>query len=247
MRGLAVLCLACAALAARAGEVTVAVAANFAAPMQRIASAFHAATGHDAKLAIGATGAFYTQVKSGAPFDVLLAADERTPARLEQEGLAVAGSRFAYASGRLVLWSAQPGFVDERGEVLSRGRFARIAIADPKLAPYGQAAVETLHHLRLYERLQPKIVQGENIAQALQFVATGNAPLGFVALSQVIDHGRIARGSGWIVPATLHAPIRQDAVLLVHGKDNAAALALMRFLRGDAARGVIRDFGYEAP
>lgn len=225
---------------AHPAEVTVAVAANFAAPMQRITAAFETDTGHRAKLAVGATGAFYTQIRSGAPFDVLLAADDETPARIESDALAVKGSRFTYALGRLVLWSAKPGVVDEHGEVLKVGNVDRIAIANPKLAPYGKAAVETMQKLGLYEHLTPRIVQAENIGQAFQFVATGNAPMGFVALSQAID----AKGSKWIVPDDLHAPLKQDAVLLAHGKDNAAAIALMQYLKGDKARGIIRAYGY---
>jgi molybdate transport system substrate-binding protein len=246
MRVLAALAIGLCALAARAGEVTVAVAANFTAPMQKIAAAFKADTGHDAKLAFGATRAFDTQIRNGAPFDVLLAADDETPARLEKEGLAAPGSRFTYAVGRLVLWSARDGYVDAKGEVLAHGDFERIAIANPKLAPYGAAAVETMQHLGLYDQLQPRIVQGENIAQALQFVATGNAQLGFVALSQV-THGRVAKGSAWLVPQSLHAPIRQDAVLLAKGRDNAAAAQLLKFLKGEKARGIIRAYGYELP
>ena len=217
-----------------------AVAANFAAPMQRIAAAFETDTGHRAKIAVGATGAFYTQIRNGAPFDVLLAADDETPARIEADALAVKGSRFTYAVGRLALWSAKPGVVDDHGEVLEREDLDRIAIANPKLAPYGKAAVETMQKLGVYERLKPRIVQAENIGQAFQFVATGNAPIGFVALSQVTQ----AKGSKWIVPDDLHAPLRQDAVLLAHGKNNEAATALMRYLKGDKARGIIRAYGY---
>nr|WP_255429206.1 molybdate ABC transporter substrate-binding protein [Ramlibacter albus] len=238
------LLLALVALPAKAGEVSVAVAANFTVPMQQVAVAFERATGHKARLAFGSTGRFYAQVKNGAPFQVLLAADEETPARLEREGLAVAGSRFTYAIGRLVLWSATPGVVDEQGAVLKRPDVSRLAIADPKLAPYGAAAVETLTGLNLLAAWQPRLVQGESIAQAHQFVATGNAPIGFVALSQVMVDGRVAKGSAWVVPERLHSPIRQDAVLLVSGKDNPAAAALMQFLRGGAARAIVRAHGY---
>jgi molybdate transport system substrate-binding protein len=245
MRALAAVALGLCALAARAGEVTLAVAANFTAPMRMIAAAFKADTGHDAKLAFGATGAFATQIRNGAPFDVLLAADDETPARLETDGFAAPGSRFTYAVGALVLWSARAGYVDAQGQVLARGDFERIAIANPKLAPYGRAAVQAMQHLGVYDKLQPRIVQGENISQAFQFVATGNAALGFVALSQLTQDGRIAKGSAWIVPASLHAPIRQDAVLLARGKDNTAARALLEFLKGDKARGIIRAYGYE--
>jgi molybdate transport system substrate-binding protein len=230
---------------AQAAEVKVAVAANFSAPMQRIALAFEQQTGHKAVLSFGGTGSFHAQIRHGAPFQVLLAADDETPRRLEAEGLGVPGSRFSYATGRLVLWSRQPGLVDGKGEVLRSGRFQRLAIANPKLAPYGAAAIETLTKLGLLAELQPRIVQGDSVGQAYQFVATENAQLGFVALSQVQADGRIVQGSVWIVPASLHRPIRQDALLLNAGKRNPAASALLDFLRGEQARAVIRSYGYE--
>lgn len=236
--------LGCAlALAARAGEVQVAVAANFTAPMQKIAPLFEADTGHKAVLAFGSTGRFYAQIRNGAPFDVLLAADDETPARLEQEGQG--SGRYTYAIGKLVLWSRQAGLVDDKGDVLRSGRFDRIALADPRLAPYGAAAIETLGRLALLDTLRPKIVQGENIAQTHQFIATENAQLGFVALSQVWSDGKLKEGSAWLVPATLYSPIRQDAILLNKGKANPAAAALLQYLRGDKARAVIRSYGYE--
>ncbi|HXF54766.1 MAG TPA: molybdate ABC transporter substrate-binding protein [Hyphomicrobiaceae bacterium] len=230
---------------AQAAEVSVAVAANFTAPMQKIAQTFEQDTGHKAILSFGSTGAFYAQIKNGAPFHMLLAADDETPAKLEREGLGVAGSRFTYATGRLVLWSRQPGLVDDKGEILRSGTFERLAIANPKLAPYGAAAIETMTKLGVLTEVQPKIVQGENIAQTYQFVATENAQLGFVALSQLMSDGGIAQGSAWIVPAHLHAPIRQDAVLLAPGKLNPAATALLAFLKNEKARAVIRAYGYE--
>lgn len=245
MRRFAAAALAlCLAAGARAAEVGVAVAANFTAPMQEIAAAFERDTGHKAVPAFGSTGRFYAQLKHGAPYQVLLAADGETPARLEQEGLAVPGSRFTYATGRLVLWSATPGVVDSQGEVLRRAGDGKIAIADPKLAPYGAAALQAMTRLGVLEALRPRLVQGESIAQAWQFVSTGNAPMGFVALSQVMAGGRIARGSAWVVPARLHDPIRQDAVLLAAGQGNPAAAALLAYLRGDTARAIIRAHGY---
>lgn len=228
----------------RAGTVPVAVAANFTPPMQKIAAAFEADTGHKAELSFGSTGKFYAQITHGAPFQVLLSADDTTPTRLEKEGKAVAHSRFTYAIGTLVLWSAQPGTVDAQGEVLRTGDFKHLAIANPRLAPYGLAAMQTMEKLGVAARLQARLVQGENIAQTHQFVATGNAPLGFVALSQVMVDGRVTRGSAWQVPADLHDPIRQDAVLLLPGKDSAAATALLGYLRGDKARAIIRSYGY---
>ena len=229
----------------RAGEVQVAVAANFTAPVKRIAADFEKDTGHKALLAFGGTGKFYAQIRNGAPFEVLLAADDTTPARLEAEGAAVAGTRFSYASGRLALWSAKAGYVDAQGAVLQTGNFRHLAIANPKLAPYGAAAVEALAALKLLDAVQGKFVQGENIAQAHQFVASGNAELGFVALSQVMQDGRIAAGSAWVVPAKLHQPIRQDAVLLKKGKTSPAAAAWLKYLRGDRAQAIIKSFGYE--
>jgi molybdate transport system substrate-binding protein len=231
--------------AASADEIQVAVAANFTAPMQKIAADFEKDTGHKAMLAFGATGKFYAQIKNGAPFEILLAADDETPAKLEKEGAAVAGSRFTYAIGKLVLWSAKPGFVDDKGEVLKSGNFTHVSLANPKLAPYGAAAVEALTALKLLDAVQPKFVQAENISQAYQFVATGNAELGFVALSQVMKDGKIAEGSAWIVPGSLYQPIRQDAVVLDKGRNKPAAEALMKYLKGDKARAVIKSYGYD--
>lgn len=232
------------ATAAAAGEVQVAVAANFTASMQRLAPLFEQQTGHKVVVSYGSTGKFFTQINSGAPFEVFLAADDETPAKLEQNGGAVAGTRFTYAIGRLVLWSRQVGAVDASGDVLRSASIDRLAIADPRLAPYGAAAVQTLRSLGLLERWQPRLVTGESISQAHQFVATGNAVLGFVALSQVYADGRIAQGSAWVVPTRLHDPIRQDAVLLARGRTNPAARALLEFLRSEPAQVVIRDAGY---
>lgn len=229
---------------AQADDVQVAVAANFTAPMQKIAAAFEKDTGHKAVLAFGATGKFYAQIVNGAPFEVLLAADDATPAKLEAEHRTVPGTRFTYATGKLVLWSAQDGYVDRDGQVLATGHYAHLAIANPRTAPYGAAAVETLTRLNLYDRVRGKLVQGENIAQTHQFVSTGNAPLGFVALSQVYRDGKFTAGSGWIVPANLHAPIRQDAVILARGGANPAARALEDYLKSDKAKDIIRSYGY---
>lgn len=234
-----------ASLPALADEVQVAVAANFTAPMQKIAADFEKDTGHKAVLAFGATGKFYSQIKNGAPFEVLLAADDETPAKMEQEGLAVSGSRFAYAIGKLVLWSAKEGIVDAQGAVLKKGQFAHLALANPKLAPYGAAAMEAMFKLGVAGALQPKFVQGENIGQTYQFVQSGNAELGFVALSQVYKDGKVSSGSAWIVPASLYAPIRQDAVITAAGKGKPAAEALMKYLKGDKAKAVIKAYGYD--
>jgi molybdate transport system substrate-binding protein len=235
--------------AAQAGEVTVAVSANFTAPMQKIAQVFEQDTGHKAQLAFGATGKFYAQIKNGAPFAVLLAADDETPARLEKEGLAVAGTRFTYATGRLALWSKTPSLVDDQGDVLRGNRFEKlgihkIALADPKLAPYGAAAMEVMTHLGVWPAVKTKLVQGESIGQTYQFVSTENAQLGFVALSQISFDGRITQGSAWVVPQSMHTPLKQDAVLLNAGKDNAAAIALLKYLQADKAKTIIRQYGY---
>ncbi len=233
------------ALPASAAEVRVAVASNFVAPMQKIAAGFERATGHKVLLASGATGKFYAQIRNGAPFDVLLAADATTPARLVEEGRADATSRFTYAIGKLVLWSPRSSFVDGRGEVLAQGDFRHLAVASPKTAPYGAAALDVLERLGLAERLRPKLVTGENIAQTYQFVASGNAELGFVALSQVMVDGKLGGGSAWIVPPDLYREIRQDAVVLSGVRDEGAARALLDYLRGDAAAKILRAHGYE--
>lgn len=232
------------ALPVHTEEVNVAVAANFTAPMNVIATHFENDTGHKAKLAFGSTGRFYAQIKNGAPFQVLFSADDETPAKLVQEGLAERATGFTYAIGSLVLWSAKPGFVDANGAVLRSGKFNKLAIANPKTAPYGRAAIETLTRLGLLAVVEPKFVQGENIAQTFQFAQTGNADLGFVALSQVMKDGKINEGSAWQVPTDMHEPIRQDVIMLSSGRGNAAAEALLKYLKTDKAKAVIRSFGY---
>ncbi|MGZ5526548.1 MAG: molybdate ABC transporter substrate-binding protein [Methylomonas sp.] len=228
-----------------AEAVLVAVASNFTKPMTEIAEAFEKSTGHSAKLSFGSSGKFVSQLENGGPFEVFLSADGKNSIKLEQSGLAVAGSRFTYALGKLVLWSATPGLVDDQGQVLSKGGFKHLALADPKLAPYGAAAVEVLKNLNLFDKLQLLFVQGENIAQTHQFISTGNAELGFVALSQVIDNGRIGTGSGWIIPADRYKPIRQDAILLKTGAENPAASALLKFLKSPEALAIIKKYGYD--
>ncbi len=228
-----------------ADEVQVAVAANFTAPIQAIAKDFEKDTGHKLVAAYGATGQFYAQIKNGAPFEVFLAADDSTPAKLEAEKEIVPGSRFTYAIGTLALWSAKDGYVDDKGEVLKKNEFQHLSIANPKAAPYGLAATQVLAKLGLTEATKAKIVEGQNITQAYQFVSTGNAELGFVALSQIYKDGKVQSGSAWIVPASMHEPIRQDAVILNKGKDSAAAKALVEYLKGPKAAAVIKSFGYE--
>ncbi|KIP99984.1 molybdate ABC transporter substrate-binding protein [Pseudomonas fulva] len=239
----------CASLAmagnALADQVQVAVAANFTAPMQAIASAFEKDTGHSVQASYGATGQFYAQISNGAPFEVFLSADDSTPAKLEKEGQSVDGSRFTYAIGKLVLWSPKDGVVDDRGAVLEKGDFKHLSIANPKAAPYGLAATQTLAKLGLSDALKGKIVEGQNITQALQFVSTGNAELGFVALSQVYKDGQITSGSAWVVPETMYEPIRQDALILKKGATNPAAKALVDYLKGPKAAEIIKAYGYQ--
>ena len=225
-----------------AADTRVAVAANFTEPAKEIAAAFAKATGHNAVLSFGSSGAFYTQMAHGAPFEVFLSADADRPKKAEEEGLAVPKSRFTYAIGRLVLYSTTPGLVDSKGAVLKTGSFAKIAIADPAAAPYGAAAVQAMTKLGVYAALEPKIVKGSSITQAYQFVATDAAELGFVALSQVVT---VPGGSRWIVPKTLHAPIDQQAVLLKTGAANPAAAAFMKFLKSRPALAIIKRYGYE--
>ena len=231
--------------AAQADEVQVAVAANFTAPIQAIAADFEKDTGHKLIAAYGATGQFYTQIKNGAPFEVFLSADDTTPEKLEKEGDTVKGSRFTYAIGTLALWSAKEGYVDAKGDVLKKNEYQHLSIANPKAAPYGLAATQVLEKLKLTEATKAKIVEGQNITQAYQFVSTGNAELGFVALSQIYKDGKVSSGSAWIVPASMHDPIKQDAVILNKGKDNAAAKALVEYLKGPKAAAVIKSYGYQ--
>ncbi|WP_242196494.1 MULTISPECIES: molybdate ABC transporter substrate-binding protein [unclassified Pseudomonas] len=242
---LATLIAAFALGSAQADEVQVAVAANFTAPIQAIAADFEKDTGHKLVAAYGATGQFYTQIKNGAPFEVFLSADDTTPKKLDDEGATVKGSRFTYAVGTLALWSAKPGYVDAKGEVLKKNQYQHLSIADPKTAPYGLAATQVLAKEGLSEQVADKLVTGQNITQAFQFVSTGNAELGFVALSQIYKDGKVTRGSAWIVPASLHDPIKQDAVILTKGKDSAAAKALVDYLKGPKAAAVIKSYGYE--
>ena len=227
-----------------ADDVQVAVAANFTAPIQAIASDFEKDTGHKLIAAYGATGQFYTQIKNGAPFEVFLAADDSTPEKLEKEGETVPGSRFTYAVGTLALWSAKDGYVDPEGQVLKEGTYQHLAIANPKAAPYGLAATQVLEKMGLTEKVKDKLVEGQNITQAYQFVSTGNAQLGFVALSQIYKDGKVSSGSAWIIPEALHDPIKQDAVILKKGANNPAAKALTEYLKGPKAAAIIKSFGY---
>ena len=245
------LCLVLIALAgasaagAHAAEAQVAVAANFAEPMKAIAAVLEKSTDHTLKVSTGASGAFYTQIKHGAPFDVFLSADNERPEMLEKEGLAQPGTRFTYATGKLVLWSARSGRVDDKGSVLKAPGLVKVAYANPKTAPYGTAAVQVLERLGLKDAITPKLVQGESIGQTYSFVKTGNADVGFVALSQVLSGGRLKEGSMWVIPQAHYDPIRQDVVLLKRGADNEAAKALLRLLQSPGIKDLIRSYGYE--
>lgn len=227
---------------AGAADTQVAVAANFTAPAKEIATAFTAKTGHHANLSFGSSGQFYTQITHGAPYEVFLSADPDRPKKAEQDGVGMPGTRFSYAIGRLVLWSTKPGLVDDGGRVLATGKFNKLSIADPAAAPYGLAAIQVLNKLGLYSKVQAKIVKGASITQAYDFVRTGAADLGFVALSQVINQ---PGGSRWLAPTADHAPIDQQAILLWTGAKNPAATAFMSFLKGPEARTIIKRYGYE--
>lgn len=233
--------LSLAAQSAVAAQTTVAVAANFTDAAKDIAAAYKEKTGNDAVLSFGASGQFYTQITQGAPFEVFLSADDERPKKAITDGFGVQGTSFTYAIGKLVLWSKQPGLVQGQ-DTLTKASFDKLSICNPAAAPYGAAAVETMRSLKLYDALQPKLVVGANISQAFQFVQTGNAEIGFVALSQVIDD---KAGSKWMVPQNLYAPIRQDAVLLKKGEGHEAATGFLSFLRGPEATAIIRKYGYE--
>lgn len=244
-RSLLSACLMLMAGALHAAEAQVAVAANFAEPIKAIAAVLEKTTGHTLKITVGATGRLFAQIKNGAPFDVLLSADTRAPEQLEADGLAQPGSRFTYASGKLVLWSADTARVDAQGAVLKTGGFRKLAIANPKTAPYGAASIEVIDKLGLSAALSPKLVQGESIGQTYNFAFTGNAEVAFVAMSQVLDGGRLKSGSMWVVPQHLYTPIRQDAVLMKTASGNEAALALMKLLQSPNIKTLIRSYGYD--
>lgn len=232
----------------RAASVLVAVASDFTRPMADIAGAFTEATGHTAKLSFGSTDKFVARIENGAPFELLLSADEKSPKRLEEAGLAEPGTHFTYAVGKLVLWSADETLVDAGGKILRNGGFRHLAVANPKLSPYGLAAEQTLKNLNLFNNAKPLFLFGDTVDRTRQLIDGGDAELGFIALSQVIGgDGAISRGSAWIVPDNLYQPIRQGAVLLKHGERNPAARALWDFLRESTAREIIKRYGYDAP
>lgn len=236
-----------AAFPVAAAEVRVAAASNFAAPLERIAPLFQKASGHTLKINLGSSGKLSARIRKGEAFDVFLSADEETPKRLMQEGLAVVGSRFVYATGRLVLWSVQPDLVDKNGAILSKGGFAKLAIANPRFSPYGIAAQETLTKLIMWNAIQRKLDKGDDLTETYQLAASERADLAFIALAQVMREGKVREGSWWLVPSTMHTPIRQSAVLLSDAQDQAAAKAFLVFLKSERARAVMRGFGYELP
>lgn len=224
---------------AHADRVKIAVAANFTAAMKELSALFHQSTGYTAVVSYGSTGKLYAQILNGAPFEVFLAADRERPSMLHDAGLG--DSPHTYAIGRLALWSPDPTLIDDRGEVLKRNDFARLAIANPKTAPYGAGAIEVLRKLGVEAQTRSKIVRGDNIAQTYQFVVTGNVPLGFIAVSQVLAN---SQGSAWVPPQSLYPALKQDAILLERGREAPAALSFVRFLQSDAARAVIQRHGY---
>lgn len=239
------LCVGLAHGTALAAQAQVAVAANFAEPMKAIAAVLEKTTGHTLKISTGASGAFYTQIRQGAPFDVFLSADNERPELLEKDGLAQPGTRFTYATGKLVLWSARAGRVDGQGAVLRAADLGKVAYANPRTAPYGAAAVQVLDRLGLKDAITPRLVQGESIGQTFNFVKTGNADVGFVALSQVLQGGKLKEGSMWVIPQARYDAIRQDAVLLRRGAENEAAKELLKLLQSPNIKDLIRSYGYE--
>ena len=226
---------------AAADEINVAVATNFVGAMDALVERFEATSGHTVLVSSGSTGGHYAQIKNGAPFEAFFAADTERPRLLEAEGLAVSGSRFLYAIGRVALWSTRASYVDDDGKVLEAGEFRHLAIANPDLAPYGAAARDVLMARGLWDRLQPRLVSGQDIGQAYSFVQTRNAELGFVAWAQLKQPNREIAGSYWLVPESLHRPIEQEAVLL---RDVPAARALVEFIKSAEAREIIRSYGY---
>ena len=233
------------AVNAKAAEIKVAVASNFANVLKEIAIEFQKDTGHQLAITPGATGRFYAQISNGAPFDVFLSADDETPHKLAQEGKAIASSQFTYAIGRLALWSPNPEMIEKNADILKTDKFKFIAIANAKVAPYGQAAVQTMQKLGVLTKIEPRVVQGESISQTYQFVSTGNAQVGFVALSQIVENGKIKTGSAWIVPEEMHEPLKQDAVVLQSCKHMSACQALIDYLKSEKAKKLMASYGYK--
>lgn len=235
---------------AQADEITLAVASNFAVPVKKIITDFEQSTPHKVRLILGSSGKLFAQIIHGAPYDIFLSADQTKPARLETDGRAI--ERFTYAIGGLALWSSQANYILAGADILKAGKFRKIALANPKLAPYGVAARDTLQALDLYEALSKKFITGENIAQTYHFISSGNAELGFIALSQLRSMAQLQsitanNGSFWIIPEELYTPIAQDAVLLKKAAHNPAALAFMAYLRSEGAKNILLRYGYKIP
>jgi len=228
-----------------AGEVSVAVAGNFFKPIKVLAAEFEAKSGHKVALSVGATGKLYAQISNGAPFELFFAADQKRPTKLVEQKLAVKASQFTYAQGQLVLWSRNSGVIDAQGKRLSSPDIKRLAIANPKAAPYGEQAVNALTKLGLYKQLESKIVQAQNIGQTYQYVSSGSVEQGIIAMSQVTVNGQITTGSSWIIPSDLYDAIQQDAVLLEKGKNNPVAQQFLDYIKSPSALNIIRSFGYE--
>lgn len=232
---------------ASAGEVRVALSSDLVAPMERIATMFRKESGHTVQVTPDASGKLYAQIKKGAAFDVLLSADEEIPRQLTQDELAVAGTRFVYAIGRLVLWSVQPDLVDDKGAVLNKAAYDKLAMANPRYSPYGTAAKETLAKLTMWNAMQRKLDKRDDVTEAYKLAATERAELAFIALSQVMRDGKVNTGSWWLVPETMHNPVRQSAVLLSGAQDVQAAKDFLAFMKSDKARAVMRGYGYTFP
>jgi molybdate transport system substrate-binding protein len=230
-----------------AGELNAAVESSFAVPMERIVALYQKTSGNSVKINLDSNGKLYTRIKNGTSFDILISADEAMPKRLVQEGLGTGGSRFVFATERLVLWSALPDFVDAKGAVLNRGNFNKLAIADPKLSSYGLASKETLEKLVMWNSIQEKLVKGENINRAFQLAASENADLAFIGQSQIMREGKISEGSWWIVPPEIHGPLKQSAVMLSNSKNVAEAKEFLDFLKSKKVEVILHNFGYELP
>jgi len=240
---ISILLLSCSATFA--GEASIAVAGNFYRPLQALAKAFEMQNDDKIKISVGSSGKLYAQISNGAPFDVFLSADQERPTKLIKEKLAIVGSQYTYAKGKLVLWSSDPTVIDKHGKRLSSPNLKRLAIANPKLAPYGEQTVIALKKLKIYNSLNEKLILGQTVGQAFQYVSSGSVKQGIIAASQVTRGGEISEGSAWIIPSELYQAIKQDAVLLNAGKYNPVAIVFLKYLKTENALTIIRSFGYE--
>ncbi|MFT5716642.1 MAG: molybdate transport system substrate-binding protein [Oleiphilaceae bacterium] len=229
-----------------ADQVRIAVAGNFYQPLKLISAQFSQLSGHELQVSVGSTGKLYAQIINGAPFDVLISADQIRPTKLAAQQLAIKKTQFTYAIGKLVLWSRDQSLIDNQGMHLKTGTLKHLAIANPKIAPYGEQAVNVLKNMGIYQQLASKLILGQSVGQTFQHLSTGSVQQGILALSQVMQDGTISSGSGWIIPDALYQPIQQDAILLNKGKNNAAAIAFLAYLKNPQSEKVIRSFGYQA-